>query len=147
MIPNPVRRAMVCLPVTGLADLTLEHLLGVVGRDFRTSGGNGRPVVLKLVSVTDMRPRRRFPPDLPPSVDERGGALEAISALGLDDEPVPVGPRRIGLLFQGPSRPRLVDDYYDLELPWLPLPGLHLSPLESDPSSPETSIFYEAVID
>lgn len=138
---------MVCHPATGLADLTLEHLLGVVGRVFHTCDGEGRQVALKLIGVTDMRPQRRLPPDLPPSVVDRAGALVAISTLDLGEQTVPVGPRRIGLLFEGPSCHRLVDDRYDLELPWMPLPGLHLSPLESIPASPEGSILYEAVID
>ena len=84
---------MVCHPATDLAALTLEHLLGVVGRSFRTQDGRGRPVALKLLAVTDMRPRRRLPPDLPPSVLDRDGVLMAMTALGLDDDSVPIGPR------------------------------------------------------
>lgn len=138
---------MACHPVTDLADLTLGHLRGVVGRTFRALDGDGRPVALELLSVTDMRPRRRLPPDAAPSAVDHDGVLVAVSALGLEGGTVPVGPRRIGLLFRGPDRPRLADGLHDLELPWLPLHGLHLSPLEPDPDSSQKGILYEAVID
>jgi len=127
---------MACAPVTRLEELTLGHLRPLVGRLFRTRAPGGRPVTLRLLEVQDCRPRRRLPP--------RGfattgadGSLVAVSPGGPADEtPRPLGPlldpaatRPFTLLFLGPAEPELPAEDYDLELPWLPLPGLRLSPL------------------
>lgn len=65
---------MVCHPATNLDDLTLEHLLSVVGREFRAHDAFDRPVALKLIAVTDMRTRRRQPKDAPPSAFTPGNS-------------------------------------------------------------------------
>lgn len=113
-------------PVTCLVEATYEHLHGVVGRVFVTHDLAGRRVELELVSVTDMRPRTRP---------------------GAGESPVPVGPRKLGLLFRSASRHHLPDGLYDVAMRWLELPGLRLSPLEVGPAADDGVVYYEAVID
>jgi hypothetical protein len=55
----------------------------------------------------------------------------------------PTATRPFTLLFVGPSTPELPAGDYDLELPWLPLPGLRLSPLGPH----DDGRIYESVLD
>lgn len=147
MHPNSIRCAMMRHARTNLADVTLRHLQSVAGRTFHTRDSGGRRISLKLISVTDMRPRRRLPPDLLPSIQEREGVLVAVSALGVGSVSIAIGSRPIGLLFVGPSQLPLADACYDLELPWLTLPGLHLSSLGEAAETVDGGVLYESIID
>lgn len=138
---------MVCEAVSQLSQLTLRHLRGVVGRTFRTRGPDGRTVELKLVEVTDMRRRRRLPEDRQGSIDLLGDALIATSALGVGEEEIALGHRPFGLLFEGPANRPLPDDIYDLELRWMPLSGLHLSPWTGGPEESQGVLLYESILD
>jgi len=138
---------MECQAVTRLSEVTLRHLRGVVGRTFRARRPDGRLVELKLLAVTDMRRRRRLPPDQVASVEDQGDSLVATSALGVGEEEIALGERPFGLLFEGPRDRPLLDDIYDLELRWLPLRGLHLSPLSDGSNSSRGPLLYEAILD
>jgi hypothetical protein len=138
---------MVCHPVTALADITLTHLQRLVGRTFLTSDAGGRRVDLKLVGVTDMRPRLGWTPDPGPAVTDRDGVLEVMSPLDQGPLVDPLATRPFALLFLGPERHPLSEGRYDLELPWLPLEGLHLTPLGSSQVAQRNGLLYEAVVD
>lgn len=138
---------MICHPITTLAEATYEHMRRLTGRRFRTRDVAGRRVELTLLSVTDMRPRRRLSAPPEPLGVVRDGVLVALGDLDRDDSPAPRPTRPFGLLFVGPSKPSLGEGLYDLELPWLLLPELRLTPLgEAGREHPDGHL-YEAVVD
>jgi hypothetical protein len=55
--------------------------------------------------------------------------------------------RPFSLLFLGPESHPLTEGCYDLELPWLPLHGLRLTPLGPSGGASGTGLLYEAVLD
>jgi hypothetical protein len=141
---------MICPPVTALDDISLAHLQPLVGRSFHTRDLADRLVALRLISVTDIRPRPKHDPARDPVTN---GALEAMSETAMDAPTrriLPLDPmacRPFSLLFLGPESHPLAEGYYDLELPWLPLPGLQLTPLGPSGGAAGTGLLYEAVLD
>ena len=141
---------MICPPVTRLDDISLAHLQPMVGRTFHTRDLADRLVPLRLISVTDIRPRPKHDPAADPVTD---GALEAMSEAELDTPtrgilPIdPMASRPFSLLFLGPESVTLTEGCYDLELPWLPLHGLELTPLGPGGGVSGTGLLYEAVLD
>jgi hypothetical protein len=136
---------MICHPITTLAETTYEHMRNLVGRTFHTENLRGERVDLKLVAVTDMRPRLPEGPDSSPEVLDRDGTLEALSGLAPAD--FLDSTRPFGMLFLGPEEQPLYEGLYDLELPWLFLPELRLTPLGESDWRYGKGLLYEAVVD
>ena len=141
---------MICPPVTHLDELSLAHLQPLVGRSFHTHDIAGRLVPLRLISVTDIRPRPVHDPATDPV---QNGALEAMTEAELEAPTRRISPidphacRPFSLLFIGPETSPLSEGCYDLELPWLPLPGLELTPLGPGGGASGAGLLYEAVLD
>lgn len=141
---------MICPPVTRLAELSLAHIQPLVGRSFHTHDLAGRLVPLRLISVTDNRPRPVHDPAQDPV---QNGAIEAMSEANMDAPTRRISPidpeasRPFSLLFLGPERFPLPEGCYDLELAWCPLVGLELTPLGPGGGSSSAGLLYEAVLD
>lgn len=141
---------MICPPVTRLDEISLAHLQPLVGRSFHTHDLAGRLVPLRLISVTDIRPRPVHDPTADPVAD---GALAAMSEASMNAPTRRISPidpeasRPFSLLFLGPESAPLPEGCYDLELPWCPLEGLELTPLGASGGASGTGLLYEAVLD